>query len=74
MRSMRFHKQGNASEGPKGRQCVGPAVRPGQEFGFKNERRRRGTVGVPVLRTSDSGSWNSPPHGRGYSLPGLRPY
>jgi hypothetical protein len=33
----------------------GPAVsrplRPGKEFGFRNERRRCDTVGVPVLRT-----------------------
>jgi hypothetical protein len=45
----------------KGRQCVAPAVRPGKIEPHNHERRRCGTFGVPVLRTSDSGSGNPPP-------------
>jgi hypothetical protein len=35
--------------GPKGRQNVGPAVRPGKGYTCRNERRRCGTIEVSIL-------------------------
>jgi hypothetical protein len=40
--------------GPKARKKVGPAVRPGDGFTSRNERRRCGTIAVPGLRPSNS--------------------